>query len=154
MLRIPGRNLNVIFLFLGIIFFRFFCFPCPIGNKAYPFVFAVVSACIVGFRLDIFLCICLGYAATRLVMIEKIMTLQPEFAQKYDWLVKKTHLYGKWTEPPVEPAETLDNTPSKNVTNIVDGKTDGIDVNNIDSAGKDPKNEFVIDDMTPKKDQI
>jgi hypothetical protein len=77
MLRSPGRDVNVTFLLQK---FRFFCFPCPIKNKIYPFVFAVLSACIVGFRLDYFLCICLGYAASRLLMIQKVIDLKPETA--------------------------------------------------------------------------
>jgi hypothetical protein len=54
----------------------------------------------------------------------------------------------------VDPAETLDNTPSKIVTNIADDTPVANNANTLETPQKDPKDDFVINDVEFKDDVI
>jgi hypothetical protein len=54
----------------------------------------------------------------------------------------------------VDPAETLDNTPSKIVTNIADDTPVANNANTLETPQKDPKDDFVINDIEIKDEVV
>ncbi len=63
-------------------------------------------------------------------------------------------MYGKWTEPRVDPAETLDNTPSKIVTNIAEVTPGTDNTNTLETPQRDPKDDFVINEVDIKYELV